>query len=141
MKSTNSDLEFANNATIPQVIPPGDHYEVAFTRAEREWMWGQEKLFLWFKIITPGPWLGAELYMACNAAPKGRWTPSYKFWCAYVLAHGDRPNRADRISTAVFRGKVFRARIRTVKKTAKQSDRTPAQQYSVIDEVLERLTG
>jgi hypothetical protein len=45
------------------------------------------------------------------------------------------------MSTAVFRGKVFRARIRTVLKTAKQTDRTPAQRYSVIDELVERLTG
>jgi hypothetical protein len=141
MNSVNCDLEFANNAAIPPVIPEGDRYEVGFMRAGKARMWGEDKVFLWFKLITPGPWAGTEFYMACTVAPKGRWTASCKYWCAWVLAHGDRPNRADRLSTAAFRGKVFRARIRTVKKTAKQSDRTPAQQYSVIDELLERLTG
>ena len=141
MNGTNCDLEFANNAVIPPVIPEGDHYEVVFMRAEKAKMWGQDKVFLWFKVITSGPWVGTEFYMACTVPPKGQWTASCKYWCQWVLAHGDRPKRGDRLSTKAFRGKVFRARIRTVKKTSKQSDRTLAQQYSVIDELVERLTG
>jgi hypothetical protein len=109
-----TDIEFANDATIPLVIPNGDHYEVGFIRAEKAKMWGQEKAFLWFKLMTAGQWFGEELFMVCTVAPKGRWGPSSKYWCAWVLANGERPKRSDRMSTAVFRGKVFRARIRTV---------------------------
>ena len=45
------------------------------------------------------------------------------------------------MSTEVFRNKVFRARMRTVTKTANQTVRTPAQQYSVVDDLLEILVG
>jgi len=141
MNKSGGDLEFANNAIIPPAIPSGDHYEVVFVKAERVRMWGQEKVFLWFKLITAGSWFEEEFFMACTVAPKGRWTPSYKYWCAWVLANGKRPKRNDRMSTIVFRAKVFRVRFRTVMKTAKQTDRTPAQRYSVIDELLDRLTG
>jgi len=45
------------------------------------------------------------------------------------------------MSTAIFKNKVFRARMRKVLKTTKQIDRTPAQQYSVVDELLEVTVG
>ena len=131
------DLSFPVNAEIPPAIPDGDQYEVAFLRAEQTRQWGQPKVFLWFQMLTPGEWVGQQFYMACNVASKGRWTASYKFWQAWVLAAGRRPTRADRISTAVFKNKVFRVRMRKVLKTSKQIDRTPAQQYSVVDELLE----
>jgi hypothetical protein len=45
------------------------------------------------------------------------------------------------MSVSVFRQKLFRARIRKVITTSKQIRRTPAQQYSVIDELLEVVVG
>ncbi|MDA2909798.1 hypothetical protein MYX04_02570 [Nitrospiraceae bacterium AH_259_D15_M11_P09] len=110
-------------------------------RAEKTRQWGQHKVFLWFKLITPGDWYGQEFYMACTMPRNGRWTASCKFWLAWTLATGERPARPNRMSTSVFRNKVFRVRLRKVLKTAKQIARTPAQQYSVIDELLEAQTG
>lgn len=135
------DLSFPNSGDIPPAIPNGEQYEVSFVRAERLRQWGQEKVFLWFRIQTLGEWHGIEFFMACTVAPKGRWGPSHKFWKAWVLAAGRRPNRPERMSVAVFQNKIFRARMRKVLKTANQTDRTPAQQYSVVDELLEVLTG
>jgi hypothetical protein len=45
------------------------------------------------------------------------------------------------MTTAVFKNKVFRVRMRAVRKTANQTDRTPAQQYSVVDELLKVQVG
>lgn len=135
------DIEFPFNVDIPPAIPNGDQYELVFLCAERVHQWGQPKLFLRFKMLTPGDWVGQEFFMACNVAPSGKWGPSSKYWLMWVLAAGRRPNRADRMSTAIFKNKVFRARMRTVKKTSKQIDRTPAQQYSVVDELLEVTVG
>jgi hypothetical protein len=45
------------------------------------------------------------------------------------------------MSVNVFQKKVFRVRMRTVRKTANQTERTPAQQYSVVDELLEIMAG
>lgn len=136
------DISFPNNNDIPPAIPNGDQYEVAFVRAEQTRQWGQPKVFLWFRMLTPGEeWNGREFYMACNVPPKGKWTASCKYWLAWVLVAGKRPNRVDRMSTAIFKNKVFRARIRKVTKTSKQTDRTPEQQYSVVDELLEVMVG
>jgi hypothetical protein len=135
------DLAFPCNSEIPPAIPDGDQYELVFLRAEQARQWGRSKVFLWFKMLPPGELSENEFFMACNVAPQGRWTASYKFWQAWVLAAGRRPMRADRMSVAVFRNKVFRARMRKVLKTAKQTDRTPAQQYSVVDDLLEILVG
>src|SRR5689334_19537748 len=135
-----ADLEFPCNIDIPALVPSGN-YEVFFLKAARHLMWTQEKLFLWFRISTAGEWHGQDLYMACNVARGGRWTPSCKFYMAWVLAAGRRPNRRDRMSTQVFRNKIFRARVKVVTTTAKRDRRTPEQQYSVIDELLELCTG
>ena len=134
------DLEFPCNGDIPALVPTGN-YEVFFTKAAKHSMWNQEKLFLWFRIVTAGEWNSHDLYMACNVARGGRWTPSCKFYMAWVLAAGRRPNRRDRMSTQVFRNKIFRARVKVVTTTAKRDRRTPEQQYSVIDELLEVCAG
>mgnify|MGYP001563998845 CR=1 FL=1 len=135
------DLLFPNNGEIPPAIPDGDNYQVSFIRAEKSRPCGQEKVYLWFTMQSLGLWNGEKFFMACNVSPKGQWTASCKFWQAWVLAAGQRPSRKDRMSTQVFRGKVFSVRMRKVLKTAKHLDRTPAQQYSVVDELIEVMVG
>jgi len=141
IEPASEDLVFTCNSDIPPAIPNGDHYELVFLRAEKVHQFGGAKLFLRFKMQTPGDWVGQEFFMACTVAKNGKWGPSSKYWLAWVLAAGRRPNRADRMSTVIFKNKVFRARIRKVLKTSKQIDRTPAQQYSVVDELLDVTVG
>jgi len=78
--------------------------------------------------------------MACNAPKKGIGRASCKFYQCWVVASGRKPDRFDRMSTRVFRGKVFRALVRPVTNTAKNLPRSPLLQYSVVDVLLERLT-
>ncbi|MDR4468841.1 MAG: hypothetical protein MRJ68_11175 [Nitrospira sp.] len=139
--SEDEDLAFSFNSDIPPAIPNGEHYELIFRRAEEGRQWGQSKLFLWFQMQTPGEWVGQYFYMVCNVSRNGKWGPSCKFWLMWVLAAGRRPNRVDRMSTAIFKNKVYRARMRKVLKTSKGISRTPDQQYSVVDELLEVRTG
>ena len=136
-----SDLSFPCNSNIPPAIPNGDQYEVGFLRAEEAHQYGRHKMYLWFQLTTPGEWYGESFFITCNIALKGKWGPSSKFWLTWVLAAGRRPKRADRMSTAVFKNKIFRVRMRKVLKTSKQIDRTTAQQYSVVDDLLEVTVG
>lgn len=130
------DMEFPLNSDLPARIPEGA-YDLVFWRAEKKYMFGNgERMFLWFEIVTPGDWMGTKLYMTCTVAQKGKWRPSHKYWLAWVLAAGKRPVRGDRMSTKVFRKKVFRSKVRIVTKTAHQTPRTMEQQYSVVDELL-----
>ncbi len=136
------DVEFPCNSDIPPAVPDGDHYQLMFDHAEKTNYRRQEKVYLWFRMLTAGEHSGQLFYTACNVPAKGKWTASCKFWCLWVFAAGQRPTRADRMmSMKVFRNKVFRARMRTVTKTANQPVRTPAQRYSVVDDLLEILVG
>ena len=134
------DLEFPCNTEIPPAIPDGE-YEVKFVGAEESHQWNSDKIFLWFEMLTPGEWEGKEFFMACNARKDGKWGSSHKYMHAWTLASGKRPPRRDRVSTKVFCDKVFKVRMRTVSKDANQRARTPAQQYSVVDQLLERVSG
>ncbi len=135
------ELGLPVNGYIPPAVPNGDHYEAIFERAEKVSQWGRDKIFLWFVMMTPGEWVNNSFFMACTVPPKYRWTASSKYWRTWVLANGNRPSRWDRLSPAVFKDKVFRVRMRKVVKNAKQIALTPAQQYSVVDELLEVSTG
>lgn len=136
------DLEFDCNIQSPSLIPAGE-YEVVFKWAERKYLWGHEKIFLHFQIIGFGEYQGEVLYMACNAPKKpkkGKVAISNKYYQAWVLAAGRKPDRFDRMSTKVFRGKVFLAKVRAVTTDARNLPRPLLLQYSVIDDLLKRLT-
>ncbi len=79
--------------------------------------------------------------MACTVAKRGKWGPSHKYWLCWTLAAGRRPQRRDRMSTTIFRNKVFRARVRTVLHTAQKQVRTAAQRYSLVDCLVEVVVG
>ena len=141
-RTPDGDIEFLFDGDIPPRVPEGCQYELGFIRPETKWMFGnRQRLFLWFRILNPGEWFGRDLYMTCTVVADGKWRPSHKYFQAWVLAAGKRPNRRDRMSTAIFRNKVFRGKVRTVTKTSRQSLRTEEQQYSVIDELVGVLTG
>ena len=136
--SGDNDISFDCDPDIPPLIPPGE-YEVSFQRAKKKRLWGSEKIFLEGRIETFGPYNGVKLFMACNVVPNGKWTTGSKFYQAWVIAAGRKPDRFDRMSIKVFKNKRFRVRVRTVAKTAKGIKRIPELQYSVIDEILERV--
>jgi hypothetical protein len=136
------DLEFDCNVENPSLIPKGI-YTVSFLRAEKEYLWGREKIFLWFQIMDFGEFQGEKLYLACNApkkAKKGKVATSSKYYQLWVLAAGRRPDRYDRMSTKIFRGKVFRAQVRIVTTNARNLVHSPLLQYPIIDDLVERLT-
>ena len=123
---------------MPPVIREGE-YEAMFLKAEKKELWGQPKLFLWFKVVTHSDYFGQHVYMACPNPSRMR--PACKYWKMWVVAAGRKPVRGDRMSTSVFRNKVFLVRIRTVQKNSKQAHLPPELQYSVIDELMKKNTG
>ncbi len=138
------DLEFDCQVDGPALVPEGV-YEFGFIRAEQARLWTQQKVFLWFKIITAGDHVGKRLYFVANVPSKDRMAMSSRYWQAWTLAAGRRPKRRDKLSTSVFRKKVFLGRVRTVKKKvdkdSKHTARAPEQQYSVIDELIQVCAG
>ena len=58
---SDQDLEFTCNATIPSLITKGK-YDVIFLRVEKGWLYGGEKVYLHFQIVSPGEFHGTECY-------------------------------------------------------------------------------
>ena len=137
---TNRDLSFDFEPDFGPLIPEGA-YEVGYVRAEKKWLWGCWKLFVWFQIMTPGEHHGDQLYLACNLPTGKKLSQSSKLGRAWVLALGRKPDRFDRFSPKVFRDKGFLAKVRTVTQSSKQSKLTPEQQYSIIAELTEMVVG
>jgi len=140
MAENKNDLNFDFTLGDQPLIPPGQ-YEVGFVRAEKKFMWKGNKLFLWFQITTPRNYSGVQLYMACPLPTGKKAKVTSKLGRIWVLALGKKPDRFDRFSSTVFRGKYFLANVRTVTQSANQTKLIPELQYSIIQELLERIAG
>lgn len=140
------DVEIVCNSDRPPLIPDG-MYEMGFVRAEEKaHLWGgRRKIFLHFKIVQQGEHFGKTLFMSANLPGNGRFSISSKFLQQWCLAAGKQSFRHDRLSTRVFRGKVFLGKVRTVKDfvdcSGKIQKRDPASFYSVVDQLLEVVAG
>jgi hypothetical protein len=132
------DFDFTLD-TLPLI--PEKEYEVGYVRDEKVRMWGQPKVFLRFTITEFGEYHGIELFMACNLPTGPKLSASSKLGRAWVLALGRKPDRLDRFSAKVFRGKLFYAKVRTVTKSSNQIKLTDAQKYSVIDVITKKVAG
>ncbi|MEO7862622.1 MAG: hypothetical protein ABIU05_19745 [Nitrospirales bacterium] len=135
------DVSIDFDSDLPPRIPPGN-YTLAFIHAHKRWLWGRRlKLFMTFEIVYPIEYAGVRLFMCCNVPEKKKWTVGFKFFRCWTLATGKRPDRRDRLSTSVFRGKYFLGRVRTVERSAKDTKRAAAAQYSIVDELLSIEAG
>ena len=114
---------------------PDDEYLVEFVRHEERTQWKAKKLLLWFKIFLGNKFQGVELFMSCQI-PQKKWGSGSKFIRAFALATGGLPKRFDRVSTNVFRRKIFNVQVRTVTKDSAQKDIPAAAQYSIIDHLI-----
>ena len=132
------DIEITLKEVMAPFLPPGV-YTVGFKRGENRFMWKREIIILWFAICDEGDWFGRELFMSCSVPKDGRWTLNFKFVRNWMLAAGRRPDRLDRLSTKVFRGKWFQAKVKTVLKTAKGEQLIDHARYSVIDELTSKI--
>jgi hypothetical protein len=129
--------EIFGTADLSPLLPEGE-YEVQFVGYRKVSMF-RVKIFLDFNVISSGAGNGEKLYLCCQWHKK--YTDSSKFLRMWILAAGRRPDRFDRLSMEVFKGKVFRAVVRTVDRDSKQRPLSRHQQYSIIDELKEVLAG
>lgn len=137
MKNIDDDEEILGYAQpLPPLVPDGE-YCGPFVRVERGRFERRERLFLWFAIATPGPHLKQEIYLVCLCPENGNtFGLGSKMVAAYAVAMGHLPRRKDRISTAVFKNKMFRFSTRSVGKDKDGRPRQPQDHYSVIDKLL-----
>lgn len=106
------------------------------------------KMFLGFKIVNPGQYMGAALFMAMNLINTKTGKPfkqvpvGSKYFEQWVIANKNiNPSRNDRMSSKVFINGIFEAVVRTVKpKFPDGSEKPECFHYSVVDYLKKRLT-
>lgn len=135
-KADDEDETLGYTQPIPPLVPECEYVGV-FRRVERGRFERRERLFLWFQISTPGPYLKMELYLVCPCPEENKaFGLGSKLMAAYYVAVGHLPRRRDRISTSVFKSKMFRFSTRTVSKNKDGKPRPPQDHYSVIRELI-----
>ena len=140
--SVDGEVQFDDQGGVPPLLPEGDQYHVYFVRAERaSFGKNQQKLYLHFKVYEPSEYRDTVLWLPCNVPSQNRFGSSSKYWLLWTKIANRRPRKNDKLTTRVFKNQIFRARVRTVRHTSRQEIRTPAQQYSVIDDLLEIIAG
>jgi hypothetical protein len=127
------------------LLPPGEYDAICNAFDFRPTFQGRQSLFLRFEIFG-GPYDKANVYFIAAMPPRkqGRFVRgialSSKFYRAWTVASGGRrPARRDRMSLEPFQNKMFRIRLRTVVMDHQRRPLAPVHQYSVVDEVLERI--
>jgi len=136
---TPDSIELPVAGTLPVRIPEGE-YEAMCIRTEVNEMFGR-KIYLIFRIIN-GKYKGTELFMACNF-PKGEISPRCKYYIQWTLANGAPPSRGQRLSRKVFKHKLFSVLIRDTRRKYSGTNKIMPNslQYSVVETILERITG
>ncbi len=137
------DEEFSVGGDARPLIPEGQ-YVAACTDAEivELFKFGRSrKLFLHFEV-NEGMHKGTSLFLPMTAPEKtGKVGVGSKLYASYLIANGGRPpGRRDRLAIKVFKHRLFRVRVRTVRPRFENGTPKPARfHYSVIAELLERL--
>lgn len=129
------------------LIPEGI-YQVSCVRIEKAASHFRElKMFLHFKIVTPGQYMETELFMAMNMIDTKTGKPfkkvprGSKYYEQWVLANNNIfPIRNDRMPPRIFLNGVFEAVVRTVKPKFPDGTNKPDNfHYSIVDYMKRRL--
>lgn len=124
-------------------VPEGE-YNVSYLHHSTGEQFGKKKAVFYFQIIDYGEWNGAVLESFYNVdrftgkpGRNGQFVPPMRgnFMFDYSVSFG-MPHRRDRIALSKFNGKIFRAKVRTVKRNYDKRKYPKDMQYSTIDSIL-----
>lgn len=132
----------------PPLIEEGT-FDAVFVRAESARVFNTNKLFLHFRIVTPGKAHGTVLYRAYRA--KGATVGPRSPHSIRIAKRGEllltlcrlfgRNVRPDRVSLKCLRGLVLQVTVRTVTSDYRQRPLPPQLFYSVIGDVVGIAAG
>jgi len=125
---------------FPQ-IPEGQYKAVCYKANYAQTFGGVRKLFLGFRVFG-GRYDGTELFMACPK-PVGKPKINHKLHIQWSLAMGRVPNKGEHLSKNAFLRKMFLVEVRDTRRKHNSTGKLlpKSLQYSVVDTILETLTG
>jgi len=125
---------------LPERIEPGEYTAICYRTDYAKSFGGQRKLYVRFRIWE-GPHTGFELPMICTTLKSNR---SYrqKLHEQWSLVLGRTPRKGERFSAKIFKNRMYRVLVRdTLRKFSNGKLKPQYMQYSVVDSILEPLTG
>lgn len=145
--TTTDECEVDYGRACPAI--PEAEYEAVFTHHETALSFSTPKVFLWFRIIEPGPYFGLNIYRAYRVRKlKNKPGRNSGFKVAAnsdlfvsVCKVLDERGRPDRFSLQRLKGVILKIRTRTVKRDHRQRDIPEARRYSVVETILSKETG
>ena len=144
-----TDIDLGELAQPYPLIPPGE-YDVVFVKAHPMKILGGTRLITYWKIQELcSDHNGKTLILSFQFPKQGRkWGALSKMAQCIKIATGRDPDRYDigKLSTSVFKKKLFRAQVVTVTKGndpkgRKQVERPPENHYSVIETLVALIVG
>ena len=146
-----ADIDLGELALPYPLVPPGE-YDVVLGGKKPHFMnflKGKRLITYWLIQDLTSEYHGTEMIMGFECPKKGKsWGALSKMAQCYRIATGHDPDRFDvgRVSTSVFKKKLFRAQVVTVTKGnapkgRKQVERSPRNYYSVIDTLVALNVG
>ena len=101
------------------------------------------KLFMIYKIASPGPYHGKEIMKIYNMPISSRVSMGSNYYKDWLFVNGNhKPSRQDRLSPKIFHNKVLIIKTRTSKPKHNNGQEMPEGcWYSVVDYISEVATG
>ena len=135
-------MDFVCADNYRPLIPEGK-YEAVCTKYEDNFCFMKaRKLFLHFKIITPGEYQGTELFQSYNMPYNGKMKLGSKYYKTWCMVNGWKiPTRNAKMSPRFFLNKAYVVNVRTVKPQHNGGTMPKDFYYSVIDQIILVNTG
>jgi hypothetical protein len=145
-RAVEGEITFDTSNRAP-LIPPGE-FQAMYVHHETKFIYQCPKVFVWFRIVSPGPAFDAMVYRAYRVkalttkqGKNGVFKASRGSDIYYDLGHILKIRmRPDRVSATALRGVVCSVRVRTVTRDFKQRPIPAWGHYSVIDQLLRAET-
>lgn len=136
------EIAFDTTNRAPSIAP--GRYEAIYTHHETKFIYQCPKVFVWFRIVSPGPAFDTMVYRAYRVralTTKQGKNGGFKASRGSDVYHDlgrilDIRLRPDRVSATALRGVVVSVSVRNVVKDHKQRPLLAWDQYSVIDKLL-----
>jgi hypothetical protein len=145
-RGNEGEISFDTSNRAP-LIAPGE-YQAIYVHHETKYIFQCPKVFVWFRIVSPGPAFDVMVYRAYRVralttkqGKHGGFKASRGSDIYYDLGRIlNIRMRPDRVSATQLRGVVCGVRVRTVTKDHKQRPIPEWDHYSVIDDLLHAET-
>jgi len=119
---------------LPDLIDEGEYLWQCYSYQEKICDFGK-KLYLQGVIMPGSPFCGTKLYMVINRAENKIGIKSKMFKSWLVANYMEHPKRNDRMSYRIFKGCVFRVKVKTVSAKTKSKSMLP---YSIVECLIAR---